>query len=352
MSAATLDQALAGGALTTRRLSRWHLLAVAAAVLLVTWALFALTPLQGRADYGVVAVAGYLAAQSAVSLRVEGRRRAMDRFVAALAIAAFLVALAPLLSVLVFTSVHGAKRFDVTFFYHSMRNVAESDPGGGAYHAIIGTIEQVGLATAIAVPFGILVGIYLTEYARGRFGRVVSFFTDVMTGVPSIVAGLFILAFWIQALGMGYSGFAGSLALVVLMLPTVVRSAEEMFKLVPPSLREGGYALGMSKATVVLRIVLPTALPGLVTGVMLAIARVIGETAPLLLTIFGTASIHNNPFSGFQSALPLFVFNEAGQPNATALDRAWTGALTLIAIVIVLNLVARGLVRVANRHRS
>jgi len=351
MTSSTLD-AVGHTSLRVARLPRWALFAVAGAAAGITAVLFAVTPMQGRADAGVVFLTLYVAGQSALSLTVEGRRRALDRLMYALVIAAFVAALLPLVSVLGFTIAHGAKRFDVTFFTHSMRNVSEDQAGGGAYHAIIGTLEQVGLAAAIAVPFGILVAIYLTEYARGRLGRLVSFIVDVMTGVPSIVAGLFMLAFWIQALHQGYSGFAGSLALVVLMLPTVVRSAEEILKLVPAPLREAGYALGISKATVTLRIVLPTAVPGIVTGIMLAIARVTGETAPLLLTIFGTASIHNNPFNGFQSALPLFVFNEAGQPNQTALDRAWTGALTLILIVLVLNLVARILVRVANRHRA
>jgi phosphate transport system permease protein len=351
MSTLTFDAGLPAP-LSSRRLPRWALPATAAGAVALTALLFTITPLQGRADFGVVAIAVYLAAQTAVSIRVEGRRRARDRFMLAAVLGCFLAAMLPLFSVLVFTIAHGMHRFDSTFFTHSMRNIAESDAGGGAYHAIVGTLEQVGLATAIAVPFGLLVAVYLTEYARGAFGRLISFFVDVMTGIPSIVAGLFILAFWIQALHEGYSGFAGALALVVLMLPTVVRSAEEMFKLVPPSLREAGYALGLSKATVTLRVVLPTALPGIVTGVMLAIARITGETAPLLLTIFGTASIHNNPFHGFQSALPLFVFQEAGQPNNTALDRAWAGALTLILIVVALNLAARILVRVASRSRA
>ena len=262
------------------------------------------------------------------------------------------IALLPLVSVLTYTIAHGLHRFDSTFFTHSMDNISENEKGGGAYHAIIGTIEQLIIATVIAVPFGLLVAIYLTEYARGRFGRFVSFFVDVMTGIPSIVAGLFILALWIQTLKMGYSGFAGALALVVLMLPTVVRSSEEMLKLVPPSLREAGLALGMSRAKVIVRIVLPTALPGIVTGVMLAMSRIAGESAPLLLTLFGTARIVTDPFHGAQNALPLFVFNEIQNPYPAAIDRAWTAALTLIIIVMALNLIARIFVRVAGRNRA
>jgi phosphate transport system permease protein len=151
---------------------------------------------------------------------------------------------------------------------------------------------------------------------------------------------------------MGYSGFAGALALTVLMLPTIVRSSEEMLKLVPPSLREAGLALGMNRSTVVLRIVLPAAIPGIVTGVMLAISRIAGETAPLLLTLFGTSRIVTDPFHGPQSALPLFVFNEAGNSYQTAINRAWTGALTLIIIVMALNLLARLFVYLVGRKRA
>jgi len=351
MTAATLDAGTQAG-LSTRRLSRWVLLAVLAADIVVSLGLFAVTPMQGRADFGVFVIVVYLVLQTALSVRAEGRRKATDRFVLAAVIGAFIVAVLPLVSVLVYTIGHGAHRFDSTFFTHSMNNISEDESGGGAYHAILGTIEQLLLATVIAVPFGLLVAIYLTEYARGRFGRFVSFFVDVMTGIPSIVAGLFILALWVEALHQGFSGFAGALALVVLMLPTIVRSSEEMLKLVPPSLHEAGLALGMSRSKVVLRIVLPTALPGIVTGVMLAMSRIAGESAPLLLTLFGTTRIVTDPFHGPQNALPLFVFNEIQNPYPSAIDRAWTAALTLIIIVMVLNLIARIFVRFAGRNRA
>ena len=353
MTTPTLNAPPMGGlVLTTRRLSRTVLIAIPVGSLLFSLLIFWLTPFQGRADFLVFFALTYLIVQTVASIVVEGRRRGVDRFVSALVVAAFFCAIAPLASVLGFTIARGAKRFDWTFFTHSMSGVAESDSNGGAYHAIIGTLEQIGIATLIAVPFGLLVSIYLTEYAKGRFGKTVSFFVDVMTGVPSIVAGLFILAAWVLAFGFGYSGFAGSLALTVLMLPTVVRSSEEMLKLVPPSLREGGLALGLTRARVVLRIVLPAALPGIVTGVMLSIARIAGESAPLLLTVFGNVTTNYNPFSGPQSALPLFVFNEAGNNNPTAIDRAWTGALTLIMLVMLLNLLARLGVYILSRKRA
>jgi len=282
-----------------------------------------------------------------VSLSVEGWRHAKNRLMTSLMLAAMVLAVLPLVGVLGYTVAKGLARFDSVFFTHSMRAVAESDPNGGAYHAIIGTLEQVGIAALISVPFGIMVAVYLVEYSSGRLGRIVSFFVDVMTGLPSIVAGLFILALWVLALHQGNSGFAGSLALVILMLPTVVRSCEEMLKLVPDSLREASYALGVAKWITVVRIVLPTALPGIITGVMLAVARVMGETAPVLLTVFGNSAINTNPFSGPQASLPLFVFNEVGQSFDNAVNRAWTGALVLILIVLLLNLIARTVARFA-----
>jgi phosphate transport system permease protein len=164
---------------------------------------------------------------------------------------------------------------------------------------------------------------------------------DVMVGIPSIVAGLFIYAFWVLGLGQGFSGLAAALALSILMLPIVVRSAEEMIKLVPAALREASYALGIPRWRTILRVVLPTASAGITTGVMLAVARVTGETAPLLLTAFGFDSIKNDPFSGPQSSLPLFVFSQASSAFTTAVDRAWAGALTLIAVVLFLTVAAR-----------
>lgn len=273
--------------------------------------------------------------------QISGRRRNTDRLVTVLVSASFGLALLPLISLLWLTVRNGLARLDVTFLTHSLRNIAVGGTGGGAYHAIIGTLEQVGIASVLAVPLGLIVAVYLVEFGSGRFGRTVSLFVDVMTGLPSIVAGLFVLAFWIVALHQSFSGFAGSLALAILMLPIVIRSAEEMLRLVPGALREAGLALGLPRWVTVLRIVFPAALPGIMTGVMLAVARVTGETAPLLLTVFGNDSINTDPFHGAQSGLPLFVFGQAGLPDSAAVSRAWAGALTLIAIVLVLNLVAR-----------
>ncbi|ACZ90981.1 phosphate ABC transporter permease PstA [Streptosporangium roseum] len=274
--------------------------------------------------------------------RISAGRRFKDRFVQSLVYLSFAIAVVPLVAVLWMVIKNGLARFDMEFLTHSMRNIGAKDAGGGAYHAILGTLEQVLLASLISIPVGLLTAIYLVEYGEGtRLSRAISFFVDVMTGIPSVVSGLFILAFWILALGLPFSGFAGALALSILMMPTVVRSAEEMLRLVPNDLREASYALGVPKWRTITRIVLPTSFTGIATGIMLAIARVAGETAPLLLTVFFTDSINSDPFNGPQMGLPLYVFDQAARPTDTAIDRAWAGALTLILIVMLLNLVAR-----------
>ncbi|MBO2454285.1 phosphate ABC transporter permease PstA [Actinomadura barringtoniae] len=273
---------------------------------------------------------------------VSTGRKIKDRVVQALVYVAFLLALIPLIAVLYTVIKNGVARLDGTFLTHSMKFIGGKDAGGGAYHALIGTLEQVLLCSLIAVPIAVLTAIYLIEYgANGRLARAVSFFVDVMTGIPSIVAGLFIAALWLLTFKFTYSGFAGALALSILMIPTVVRATEEMLKLVPNDLREASYALGVPRWRTIMFVILPTALPGILTGIMLAVARVMGETAPLLLTIFYTQVINNDPFSGPQGSLPTFIWSNIGDPHQTAHDRAWAGALLLIIIIMVLNLIAR-----------
>jgi phosphate transport system permease protein len=218
-------------------------------------------------------------------------------------------------------------------------------PGGGVYHAIIGTLEQVAIATLIAAPIGLLTAIYLVEYGKGKLAKVVTFFVDVMTGIPSIVAGLFILSLWILMLGFGYSGFAGALALAILMMPVVVRSTEEMLKLVPNELREASLALGVPKWRTIVKVVLPTAIGGITTGVMLAVARIAGESAPIALLVFGSQIINSNPFSGPQASLPFYIYLQYQNGNDASYDRAWAAALVLIAFVMILNMAARGIAR-------
>jgi phosphate transport system permease protein len=211
---------------------------------------------------------------------------------------------------------------------------------GGMGPAVYGTLVITGFAALMAIPLGVLGGIYINEYGGNQvLARVINFFADVMTGVPSIIMGLFIFTIWV--LHFGYSGFAGSLALACLMLPIVIRSTYEMLRLVPDSLREASYALGATRARVTVTVVLPAAISGIVSGALLAIARAAGETAPLLFTILTVESINKNLFSGPNTALATQIFANATQPYTGAEARAWGSALTLIAIAFILMIVAR-----------
>jgi phosphate transport system permease protein len=284
-----------------------------------------------------------------ISRLYEGVRRSKDRLVTALVSLAFIIALLPLISLLFTTVVNGAQRFDLTFFSFTMRNIVGE--GGGGLHAIMGTLEITGLATLISVPIGLLTAIYLVEYGRGAFAQSITFLVDVMTGIPSIVAGLFAFAFFALLTGVAgiRFGFGGAVALSILMIPVVVRSTEEMLKLVPNELREASYALGVPKWLTIVKVVLPTSVAGITTGVMLAIARVIGETAPLLIIAGFTQSMNYNMFNERVMTLPVFVYTQFANPGSDAgayLERAWTGALTLILIVMVLNLAARVIARI------
>ena len=328
-----------------RSLSRTWLFSAAVATVGLALLLFAVTPMQGVADFIVFASALLVTTVVGVTWVAEGRRRAINRLATSGAILALVLTLLPLGFTLGYTVDRGLKRFSADFLTHSMAGVGPLAPNGGIYHAIIGTLEQVALASVIAIPLGLLVAIYVTEYGRNALGTCIRFLVDVMTGIPSIVAGLFVLSFWVLALHKGFSGFAGSLALAILELPIVVRTAEEMLRLVPGSLREASYALGVPKWKTILRIVLPTASTGITTGVMLAIARVIGETAPVLLVIGNNNFIHVNPFNGPQASLPLYVFQGAGSSSNFDVDRAWAAAFTLILIVVVLYVAARLLTR-------
>lgn len=320
--------------------SPWAIAAGSVAVAVAVGAAAGLTKVQ----WGLISGLLFLVATYGIAAKVEGRRQAKDRIATGLVWVAFLVALVPLVSLVWVTVVRGVKVLDVYFLSHSMGLVADSQPGGGIYHAIIGSIEQVGLATLIAAPIGVLTAIYLVEYGRGRLAQAVTFFVDVMTGVPSIVAGLFILSLML-IFNVEPFGFAGSLALAILMMPVVVRSTEEMLKLVPNELREASLALGVPKWRTILKVVLPTSIGGITTGIMLAIARIAGETAPVLLLVFGNRFINNNPFSGPQQSLPLYVYQQYAAGNDYAYDRAWAASLTLIAFVMILNLVARAIAR-------
>jgi len=323
-----------------RRLPSWA--SPAAAV--VALALVALA--VGPEDLWL-AVLGWLAAAAVPvwSFFVEGSRKAVDRLVTLLVTSAFVITLFPLGSILATVIGRGGPVLSAEFFSNSMRNVVGD--GGGIYHALMGTLLITLAAAVISIPIGLFTAIYLVEYGEGtRLASWIRFLVDVMTGIPSIVAGLFAYALFVLFFGPGVRmGVGGAVALSVLMIPVVVRSCEEMLKLVPNELREASYALGVPKWRTIVRVVLPTSLAGIVTGVTLAVARVIGETAPLLVIAGLTDSLNLNLFDGRMATLPVFTYFSIvtpGVPPEPSIERAWGAALVLLIIVMLLNLAARG----------
>jgi phosphate transport system permease protein len=296
--------------------------------------------------------------------RISAGRKAKNSIATALVVLSFLVALVPLVWLLY--TVVGKGWHVITkssWWTGTQRNHTFTDAGGGALHAIVGTFEQVALCTVISVPIAVLVGVYLVEYGRGSMARTATFMVDILTGIPSIVAALFIYAVFIASLGGRGSGWLVSLALVILMVPVVVRTTEEMLRLVPNELREAAYALGVPKWKTIVKVVLPTAFTGLITGVVLGVARVAGETAPLLILVGYSSDMNTNLFSGAQGTLPGLIYDQfininqatgsgayhldangnrvAGAAANFAPERMWGAALTLIIIVLLLNLIAR-----------
>jgi phosphate transport system permease protein len=279
--------------------------------------------------------------QPTVDLREPaGWRRTKNRIATAAMVLSFVVVIIPLGFVLYTVIAKGASAIGWSFLTSQIPENLSPLGTGGIGPAISGTLEITALATVIAVPLGLLGAIYLNEYGGNRpLARLIGFMADVMTGVPSIVMGLFIFSIWV--LHFGFSGLAGAFALGCLMLPVVIRSSDEMLKLVPNSLREGSYALGATKARVTATVVLPAALPGIVSGALLAVARAAGETAPLLFTILTVTSVNANVFSGPNTSLPSQIFSNATQPYPGAQARGWGAALTLIAIAFILMIAAR-----------
>jgi phosphate transport system permease protein len=271
------------------------------------------------------------------------RRRSVNGAMTALIAGAFALAMIPLFSLVFEVAKRGIPGLSADFSTTDARGAVGG--AGGAAHAIVGTLVITGVATVISVPIGIMAAIYLNEYGAGRLRRALTFFVDVMTGIPSIVAGLFAYALFEIFFGPGIRlGVMGSVALSVLMIPIVIRSAEEVLKIVPDHLREAAYALGTPKWKTITKVVLPTAFAGLLTGVMIAIARIVGETAPLLVTTGVVDSMNTDPFNGRMQNLAVYAYNEYRSPGVmkqAAYDKAWAAALTLIAIVMILNVAAR-----------
>ncbi|MFD3507355.1 phosphate ABC transporter permease PstA [Nocardia sp. NPDC058666] len=283
---------------------------------------------------------------------VSTGRRIKNNIATGLVTLCFLIALIPLVWVLGLVVSKGFTAIiSSDWWFNSQKGILPEQTGGGVYHAIYGTIVQALVASVIAVPLGIMGAVYLVEYGRGRLAKVTTFMVDILAGVPSIVAALFIFALWIATLGMPQSSFAVSLALVLLMLPVVVRSTEEMLKLVPDELREASYALGVPKWKTILRIVIPTAAPGMISGILLSVARVMGETAPVLVLVGYSKSINQNIFDGNMASLPLLIYQELANPEAAGRERVWGAALTLILMIAALYLAAAGVNKLLTRNR-
>lgn len=277
---------------------------------------------------------------------VSTRRKVTNNAATVLVTLSVGIAVIPLVWVLATVVVRG---FGVvtssTWWLNSQSGMTAFAAGGGAYHAIVGTLLQGLVCAVISIPIGVFVGIYLVEYGAGtRLGKITTFMVDILTGVPSIVAALFIYALWVATLGFERSGFAVSLALVLLMIPVIVRSTEEMLRIVPMDLREASYALGVPKWRTISSIVIPTALSGIVTGIMLALARVMGETAPLLILVGYAAAMNFDIFGGFMGSLPGMMYDQVSAgagANPVPTDRLWGAAFTLIVLIALLNVGAR-----------
>jgi len=344
MTATTPGTTAPSGLLTGdayRRLPSWSTWAFAGGALGV--ALLVLLAAGAASPTGVVVLGAvlFVLASSITSRVVEGPRRAADRLATTLVTGAFLLALVPLFSLLLLVVTRGSAAFGWEFLTTDMVGVFGDMTEGGIWHAVVGTLLVTLAAAVISVPIGLLTAIYLVEYGRGPLARGITFLVDVMTGIPSIVAGLFAFALFTLVMGPAYrAGIMGAVALSLLMTPVVIRSVEEMLRLVPNELREAAYALGVPKWLTILKVVLRTAAAGIVTGVMLAVARVIGETAPLLLTVGLITQVNTDLFEGRMATLPVFAYRQYEQ-GGTGIDRAWAAALTLILLVMLLNLVAR-----------
>ncbi|MDR0849114.1 MAG: phosphate ABC transporter permease PstA [Propionibacteriaceae bacterium] len=286
--------------------------------------------------------------------QVSLRRRLTSSTAVVLMGIAVAAALVPLISLLWTVISRGVRRFDLAFVTQSMRGIVGA--GGGASHAIAGSLLITGAATLMCVPLGVLAAVYMTEYGRGLPVRVITFLVDVMTGIPSIVVGLFAYAVASLFFGPGIrSGLVASGALVLLMLPVVIRSSEEMLRMVPLDLREASYALGAPRWRTIASVVLPTALPGITSGALLGVARIVGETAPLLLVAGFTDSMNGNLLDGRMATLPVFIYSQWQNQGADASaysNRAWTAALVLVLFVLALNIAAKAAIRLTQRHKG
>ena len=331
------------GLLENRRtLPRWAPWVFLAGAFGVSFTILQLTGTPTPTGVAILGAILFTASFTAYSMAVEGRRHATNRLATTLVTVAFGAAMVPLISLIWTVIDNGIAAVSWEFLSEDMVGIFGDKPGGGVLHAILGTLVITAWASVISVPIGIMTAVYLVEYGRGVLARGITFLVDVMTGIPSIVAGLFAFSLFTLFFGPAYrAGIMGAAALSLLMIPVVVRSVEEMLRLVPNELREAALALGVPQWLMIVKVVLRTAVAGIVTGVMLSIARVIGETAPLLLTVGYVSDINTNVFEGRMTTLPVLAYREWSQGRTVGFERAYGAALVLIVVVMLLNLLAR-----------
>jgi phosphate transport system permease protein len=324
------------------------LIASFGASLALCWLVFArFTDGVGWFGFLLCVEAAFLALYYLVNLEVHGRLVATDRTITAIVFSGALVVLAPLISLVFYIVSKGVPNLRLSFLLKDQSGITPIQPAtaGGGSHAVVGTIEQVGLALVFALPLGLVTAVFLNE-TRSRWRRLVRIFVDAMSGIPSIVAGLFIFAVLILPYAkhftlFSYNGFMASLALALMMLPTVTQTVSVVLRLVPDGLREASLAMGSTRARMVWSVVLPTARTGITTAVVLGIARIVGETAPLIFTAFGYDLMNANPIDGPQESLPLFIYRNIRKPDPNAISRGFVGALVLMIIVFSLFALAR-----------
>ena len=307
-----------------------------------TFAIVAISPLKGKLGFALTLIFMAIITATAISWIRRDRKAAMNSTTTVLVYIAAAFVIVPLISVIYEIVKLGSVGFSFGIFTDDMAETSSESPltEGGLLHAVIGTAYIVTFATLLSTPIGILTALYIVE-VKGRFAGLVRFFVQAMSGVPSIVAGLFIFAVWMIQLGNAYSGIAGGFALTVLMIPTVARTSEEVLKLIPQDLREAGLALGATQWRTVAMVIIPAARSGLVTAIILGVARVVGETAPLLLTVGGADAVNLNPGEGNMSAFPYYVWKNLLIGNENSISRAWLGVFVLMILVLIIFTLAR-----------
>jgi phosphate transport system permease protein len=308
----------------------------------VSFGIVAITPMKGKLAYFAIFFFASLLIDFIISYSQRGKASAKDAIARGFVSVGMTLAVLPIFSILFEVGKRGYKGLNFNLFTKDMSLTSVNDPlgNGGLIHAITGTVIMVAIALVVAMPIGILTAIYLTEI-RGKFAAPIKFLVQAMSGVPSIVAGLFILSAYVYPITGALSGFAGSLALMILMIPTIARTSEEVLLLIPSDLREAGVALGGTQWRTVALVVVPAAKSGLVTALILGIARVAGETAPLVLLTGGGEKVNLNPFEGPMGSLPIYIWKCFGQGTEESIARAWSGILVLLVIVLALFTMAR-----------